>query len=76
MAKWLIYRHGSNAANQGMCDKMAVDIVDAATAEQAVETSDVKCYANQHLTAVSEEDLTDEQIDDWNAFSESLAMGL
>lgn len=37
MPNFLIYRHGSNAANQGMCDKLPVAIVEAASPELAVE---------------------------------------
>jgi hypothetical protein len=38
MVKYLIYRHGSNAANQGMTDTMPVAIVEAKSREEALET--------------------------------------
>ena len=55
MATYIIYRRGSNAANQSLCDRAVVGIVEARGAENAVATAHaelgVTCYANQHLTA-------------------------
>lgn len=64
---WIIYRHGSNAANQHMTQVMPVCIVDGAeTAEQAKDRAaeSITVYCNQHLSAVSEEDCESE---DWNS---------
>ena len=68
MASYLVYRHGSNAANQSMTPVAAVAIVDAATEKDArnLAAECVNCYANQHLELVAESDLTDSQIEDWN----------
>ncbi len=56
MAKYLIHRHGSNAANQPMQNVRAVAIVTADTREAAIEFAAgqcaCECYRNQHLTAV------------------------
>jgi hypothetical protein len=71
MASYLVYRHGSNAANQSMTPVMAVAIVDAPTAEGArsVAAENVNCYANQHLELIAEGELTEEQCEDWNEVS-------
>lgn len=71
MNSYLIYRHGSNAANQSMTPIAAVAIVDAETEEQAKEIAaeNMTCYNNQFFSAVLESDLTEEQIDDWNSVS-------
>lgn len=68
MKSYLIYRHGSNAANQSMTPTMAVCIVDAETPGEAkyIAAKNVTVYANQHLESVAEDDLDDEQMDDWN----------
>lgn len=53
---YLVYRHGSNAANQSMCEKMPVAIVEADSAAEACDASgeDAHCYNNQWLSAVAE----------------------
>jgi hypothetical protein len=70
MTSWLIYRHGSNAANQSMVQKAAIDVIEADDAwtakEKAAERHTV--YANQWLEAVPEEEADS---DDWNAAIES-----
>lgn len=65
MTSYLIYRHGSNAANQSMTPKMAVGIVEADTYDEArrIAGEQVNCYANQHLELVAEDDA---DTDDWN----------
>lgn len=54
MTTYVIYRTGSNAANQHMRHKEPVLIVDAANPEEAKAKAAelVSCYANQHLGAV------------------------
>lgn len=37
--EYLVYRHGSNASNQGACDVLPVAIVRAKSAKEACETS-------------------------------------
>jgi hypothetical protein len=53
---YLIYRHGSNAANQSMTLKMAVGIVVADTYEEARKEAltQINCYNNQYLEVVEE----------------------
>ena len=52
--KYAIYRHGSNAANQSLCNKMIVGTVTATSREEACELmrDKVTVYNNQWLTAV------------------------
>jgi hypothetical protein len=71
MTSYLVYRHGSNAANQSMTPTMAVAIIDAETEDAAREVAreNVNCYANQYLEFVAESELTDDQAEDWNAVS-------
>jgi hypothetical protein len=51
---YLVYRHGSNAANQGMRDVAPLEIVSAESREKACEQMAARTtvYANQHLRAV------------------------
>jgi len=65
MKRFLIYRNGSNAANQSMCDRMAVAIVTAAYEDEArrIAEENVNFYANQTSEAVAEEEADK---DDWN----------
>jgi len=71
MTNFLIYRHGSNAANQSMTPISAVAIVEAETPEaaKAIAAQDHTCYANQFFSAVAEADLTEEQCEEWNEVS-------
>lgn len=71
MTSYLIYRHGSNAANQSMTPKMAVGIVDAETYDTALRIAcgEVNCCANQHLELVAEPDLSEEDCEQWNEVS-------
>lgn len=50
---YIVYRHGSNAANQSMTPVMPVGIWEAASPEEAIQQAaqDVVVYANQYLTA-------------------------
>ena len=64
--EYLIYRHGSNSANQSCCDCAPVAIVTAASREEACRTETltaqtparlvldptVSVWSNQHLSAV------------------------
>ena len=51
---YVVYRHGSNAANQGGCNKSIVGTVTATSREEACErmASRVTVYRNQWLSAV------------------------
>lgn len=68
MKSFLVYRHGSNAANQSMTPVSAVAIVDATNEVDAkrIASENVNCYNNQHLELVAADDLTGDQLDDWN----------
>jgi hypothetical protein len=68
MTSFLIYRHGSNAANQSMTPVSAVAIAEAETAEKAKEIAaeNLTVYSNQFLSAVAEAELDDGQLQDWN----------
>lgn len=54
MSRYLITRHGCNAANQHMTPRMDVAVVDADNAAAAVDKAGktVIVYANQRLTAI------------------------
>lgn len=69
MNKFLVYRNGSNAANQSGVDRMAVAIVTADTLEQAraIAEEHLVFFANQTSEAVAE---SEADLDDWNAVSE------
>lgn len=68
MKSYLIYRHGSNAANQSMAQTSAVGIVDAndAAAAKEIAAENLTCYNNQYFEAVLESDLSEKQVEDWN----------
>ena len=54
MGQYLIYRHGSNAANQSMTPVMTVCSIEAKSRAEAVQMaleSGVTCYNNQRLEA-------------------------
>jgi D-serine deaminase-like pyridoxal phosphate-dependent protein len=53
---YLVYRKGSNSANQSMCDKMPLCIVEAVDKRQATDIAEKvhSVYANQQLIAVCE----------------------
>ena len=70
--QFLIYRHGSNRANQSLCERMPVGVISARTRQEALENfvteyPDVSVYANQYLSAVREADAS---VTDWNALAE------
>jgi hypothetical protein len=69
MTNYLIYRHGSNAANQPMTPVMALDIVEAKSQDEAKEIamSRNEVYHNQYLSAVPE---SKAKVSDWNSVSE------
>ncbi len=56
MAYYAIYRYGSNSANQHLCEKMIVAVVEAKNREAAIKKAKMKTaitvYANQYLSAV------------------------
>lgn len=70
--KYLIYRHGSNRANQELCNKMAVAIVAATSRQEAclIARQSVIFYANQTAEAVPESKAS---ATDWNFVSEMAA---
>ena len=51
---YVVYRHGSNAANQHMCNKMIVGTIEAANRKEACKLMHdrVTVYNNQWLSAV------------------------
>lgn len=51
MTTYVIFRHGSNAANQPMTPRALVAVVEDASADAAVAACEVECYNNQHLEA-------------------------
>jgi hypothetical protein len=61
MSDFIIFRHGSNAANQTMTPVAAVGTEEAETAEQAKAQAAerINCYNNQHLEARPVEDCDD-----------------
>ena len=66
LTNYLIYRHGSNSANQSGCNKLAIAIVEATSKGAAIRQAaeDHTVYANQFLSAVAESKANRE---DWNA---------
>lgn len=54
--KYLVYRQGSNAANQSLCNKMPVAIVAATSRQEAcrIARQSVIFYANQTAEAIPE----------------------
>lgn len=73
MANYLIYRHGSNAANQSMTPVMAIDIIEAKNLDSALAIARDKhtVYPNQQLTGVCESRASRR---DWNAVVEQQAI--
>ena len=65
---YLIYRHGSNSANQSMTNKMAIAIMPAVSKDAAIWRAGAyhTVYGNQFLSAVPESKANRE---DWNAVS-------
>ena len=65
--RFYVYRHGSNAANQHLCQVMCVAEVEAPTATEAEELAEkrVKVYNNQYLEArdADKEDAEEEEVD-------------
>lgn len=73
---YIIYRNGSNAANQSMCDKMPVAIEwDAETSEEAIQSvidSELfETYANQYFSAEETEDFEGTD-DDFSSLQEEI----
>jgi len=73
MTNYLIYRHGSNAANQSLTNKLAIDIVEAHNQSEACEIAATRndCYVNQFFSAVCESRANKE---DWNCVCEEQAI--
>jgi hypothetical protein len=81
MAKYLIYRYGSNAANQHLTPKMPVAVVEAESHEEAVQavydydnerivdrlTESLTVYNNQYLTAKEYAKLTKKEREELEA---------
>lgn len=70
--KYLVYRHGSNRANQELCDKMAVAIVAATSRQEAcrIAQENLTFYANQTAEAIPE---SKANATDWDFVSEMAA---
>lgn len=68
---YLVIRHGSNAANQSMCQRAVLGIVEADNKTEARELAESKwtVYNNQHLEILTADESTDE---DWNAAQETV----
>lgn len=73
MARFLIYRNGSNAANQPRCNRMAVAIVTASNAREArtLAEENVLFYTNQSSDAIAEDEA---DAGDWNEVSQLAAV--
>ena len=56
MTNYLIYRHGSNAANQSRKNVQAIAIIAAESKRHAIDIARLEftVYANQFLSAVAE----------------------
>ena len=54
--QYVVYRHGSNSANQPMCNRMPIGIVEASDRHRALAKAKkelvVTIYNNQYLTVV------------------------
>lgn len=54
--EYIVYRHGSNAANQSMCNRAPVAVVNARNATEACklarESGEFTVYVNQFLSAI------------------------
>lgn len=72
LTNYLVYRHGSNRANQELCSKMPVAIVAATSQQEAcrIARQNVVFYANQVAEAVPESKAS---ATDWNFVSEMAA---
>lgn len=70
--RYLVYRQGSNAANQSLCNKMPVAIVAATSRQEAcrIARQNVTFYANQVSEAVPE---SKANVTDWSFVSEMAA---
>jgi hypothetical protein len=57
MRQYIVVRHGSNRANQGMLQEMDIGIVEASDRDVARRRADKMfghlCYANQHLRVIA-----------------------
>ena len=69
---YAVYRHGSNAANQSLCNKMIVGTIQAGSREEACELmrDKVTVYNNQWLSAVPFSRLGKK--DQWRAYERDL----
>lgn len=73
MTNYLIYRHGSNAANQSMTPVMAIAIVAATSLSAALAATRDQhtVYSNQQLTGVPQSKAKSR---DWNEVCEQEAL--
>ena len=73
MTNYLIYRHGSNAANQSMTPVMPIAIIESKTLNAAIAKArdEHTVYPNQFLTGVCE---SKAKSSDWNCICEQEAM--
>ena len=65
MARYIVVRYGSNAANQSMCNRAVLGTVDGKNREQAMEAATElgPVYNNQHLELIPS---SRARIPDWN----------
>ena len=65
MKNFLIKRHGSNSANQPVCQVAVLGIVEAESFAEArqLATQQFGCYNNQHLEILGEDEASTEG---WN----------
>lgn len=73
--RYLVYRHGSNAANQVLCKTMPVAIVTATSKEEACQITkdNVTFYANQTAEAVPQSKASES---DWKFVCEMAAQSI
>lgn len=77
----VIFRHGSNACNQSMCNRELVAIVIGTTSydkakEVASKHVDCHCYNNQYLTGKALSHLNSEELEELQVFYEEDAAAM
>ena len=71
MKTYVVVRHGSNAANQSMIQRMVLGFVEALDDCEAKEKANDHwtCYNNQYFEVIEESEVN---VDDWNEANEIL----
>ena len=76
MITYIVTRHGSNAANQHMCQSLDIGWVEASNRKVAEKRAREKygdaCYNNQHLTVTAASRVSAAR---WNAYAEDAVDG-